>query len=95
MDLGLHDQIALVTAASRGLGRAVALRLAQEGAHVAICARNEGPLFEAAAEIEAATGPQVLVLPADVSDPEAGDSLVRSTVERFGRMGVRKSNLAA
>jgi 3-oxoacyl-[acyl-carrier protein] reductase len=88
MDLGSHDQIALVTAASRGLGRAVALHLAQEGAHVAICARNEGPLFEAAAEIEAATVRQVLALPADVSDPEAADSLVRSTVERFERIDV-------
>ena len=88
MDLGLKDKVALVTAASKGLGRAVALRLAQEGAHIAICARNEGVLLETAAEIEAATGRQVLALPADVSDPEAVDSLVQSTIERFGRVDV-------
>ena len=52
MDLGLHDKTALVTAASRGLGQAVALRLAQEGAHVVICARNEEILYETAAEIK-------------------------------------------
>jgi 3-oxoacyl-[acyl-carrier protein] reductase len=88
MDLGLHDKIALVTAASRGLGRAVALRLAQEGAHVAICARNETPLRETAVEIEAATGRQVLTLPADVSDPGMADLLVQATIERFGRIDV-------
>jgi NAD(P)-dependent dehydrogenase (short-subunit alcohol dehydrogenase family) len=72
MDLGLHDKIALVTAASKGLGQAVALRLAEEGAHLAMCARGEATLARAAAEIETQTGRQVLALPADV--------------ERFGRL---------
>ena len=49
MNLGLHDKVALVAAASKGLGQAVALRLAQEGASVAICARNEKTLRQAAA----------------------------------------------
>ncbi|MCP4542620.1 MAG: SDR family oxidoreductase [Chloroflexi bacterium] len=88
MDLRLRDKIALVTAGSKGLGRAVALRLAQEGAHVVICARNETPLREAAAEIEAATDRQVLTLPADVSDPDMADLLVQATLERFGRIDV-------
>jgi 3-oxoacyl-[acyl-carrier protein] reductase len=92
MNLGLHDKIALVTAASRGLGKAVALRLAQEGAHVAICARDEGKLVEAAAEIEAETGRQALALPADVSDPAAADALVKATVEQFGRLDVLVTN---
>ena len=92
MDLGLHDKVALVTAASRGLGRAVALRLAQEGAHVAICARGEAQLVETAAQIEAQTGRQALVLPADVSAPSAADGLVEATVERFGRIDVLVTN---
>ena len=88
MDLGLHNKVALVTAASKGLGRAVALRLAREGARVVICARNKAFLYETAAEIEATTGCQVLALPADVSDPAAADSLVQATIERFGRIDV-------
>lgn len=92
MNLGLHDKIALVTAASRGLGKAVALRLAQEGAHVAICARDEGKLVEAAAEIETKTGCQALALPADISDPAAADALVKATVERFGRLDALVTN---
>jgi 3-oxoacyl-[acyl-carrier protein] reductase len=88
MDLGLHDSVALVTAASKGLGRAVALQLAQEGAHVAICARGEAPLAATAAEIGAKTGRQVLPLPADVSDPAAAERLVEATVGQFGRLDV-------
>ena len=88
MDLKLDDQVALVTAASKGLGRAVALRLAQEGAHVAICARGEADLAQTAAEIEAQTGRPALPLPADVSDPAAASALVAATVERFGRLDI-------
>jgi len=92
MDLGLHDKIALVTAASKGLGKAVALRLAQEGTHVAICARNEEKLYKTAAEIKTATGVEVLPVPADVSDPAAADALVKATVERLGRIDVLITN---
>jgi 3-oxoacyl-[acyl-carrier protein] reductase len=92
MDLGLRDRVALVTAASKGLGRAVALRLAQEEAHIAICARGEADLAATAAEIEAQTGRQVLPLPADVSDPAAADGLVGATVERFGRVDILVTN---
>jgi 3-oxoacyl-[acyl-carrier protein] reductase len=92
MELGLRGKVALVTAASKGLGKAVALRLAQEGADVAICARGEAPLARAAAEIEAQTGRQALALPADVSDPSAVDALVEATIERFGRVDVLVTN---
>ena len=88
MNLGLDDKVALVTAASKGLGKAVALRLAQEGARVALCARGEGLLCETAAEIETETGQQALPIPADVSDPAAVDALVESTVERFGGLDI-------
>ena len=92
MNLGLHDNVALVTASSRGLGRAVALRLAQEGAHVAICARGEDSLRESATEIKAQTDQQVLAIPADISAPEAADTLVEATVERFGRLDILVTN---
>ncbi len=92
MDLGLKDKVALVTASSKGLGKAVALRLAQEGAHVAVCARGEGALTRTAAEIEAKTGRQVLALPADISDPAAVDPLVGATLQRFGRIDILVTN---
>ncbi len=88
MDLRLRDKVALVTAASRGLGKAVALGLAREGAHVAICAREEGHLAQAAAEIETATARQVLPLSADVSHADAAESLLKATVDRFGRVDI-------
>ena len=92
MDLGLQDKVALVTAASKGLGGAVALRLAQEGASVAICARDEARLSKTAAEIEAQAGRPVLALPADVADPETAGSLVEAVVERFGRVDILVTN---
>jgi 3-oxoacyl-[acyl-carrier protein] reductase len=88
MDLGLKDKTALVTASSRGLGRAVAHRLAQEGARVAICARGEDALRDAADRIRRATGQRVLVLPADVSHPETADLLVDAALEAFGQLDV-------
>jgi len=92
MNLGLQEKVALVTAASKGLGKAVALRLAQEGARVAICSRTEEHLLQAATEIEAQTGQKPLSLAADVSDPAAADALVEATVEQFGRIDVLVTN---
>src|SRR5437763_24015 len=67
MDLGLTGKVALVTAASKGMGRACALGLAAEGARVAMCARNEGELKTAADEIRATTKADVLAVRADVT----------------------------
>ena len=92
MDLGLDGKVALVTAASRGLGKAVALRLAQEGAHVAICARGKEQLEATAAEIITQTGQQAVPIQADVSDPKAATILVESTVERLGQLDILVTN---
>ena len=92
MDLGLDGKVALVTAASRGLGKAVALRLAQEGAHVAICARGKEQLEDTAAEIITQTGQQAVPIQADVSDPKAATTLVERTVERFGQIDILVTN---
>ena len=88
MDLGLHGKVALVTAASKGLGLASATALAAEGASVAICARDPERLAAAAAGI----GPGVLAIPADVTEPDAPARLVAATVERFGHLDVLVGN---
>jgi 3-oxoacyl-[acyl-carrier protein] reductase len=92
MDLGLEGRVAIVAAASKGLGRAVAERLAREGAHVGICARREAELERAARSIRDATGRQVHARVADVADPAAVASFVRETAERFGRLDVCVTN---
>ncbi|MFO7743612.1 MAG: SDR family oxidoreductase [Anaerolineae bacterium] len=92
MDLGLSEKIALVTASSRGLGKAVALRLAQEGADVAICARGEEVLAETADEIRGATRQRVLAIPTDVSEPGAAEGLMEATVAELGRLDILVTN---
>lgn len=92
MDLGLKGKVALVTAASKGLGKAAALELAREGVSVAICARTEGPLRAAAAEIEKATGSEVLAVVADVSKPEDIERLVQTTADHLGRFDILVTN---
>ena len=66
MDLRLRGKVAVVTGGSLGIGRAVAEALAAEGVRVAILSRSPGPLDAAAAAITAATGTEVLAVPADV-----------------------------
>lgn len=91
MDLGIDGRVALVTAASKGLGRASALALAEEGCRVAICARTESTLRDAERDI-AATGTEVLAIAADVTDPAAPQRLVDATVERFGSLDILVAN---
>lgn len=86
MDLQLKDSVVLVTAASRGLGYATARALAQEGAQLALCARTEEPLLEAARRLEEETGAAVLPIVADVTHPTAADQMVAMTLEQFGRL---------
>jgi len=92
MDMGLKDKVACVAAASQGLGKAIAYGLAAEGAKVAICARRPGPLQEAAEEIAAATGAEVLPIPADVSLPIAARRFVNTAAEHFGRLNILVTN---
>ncbi len=92
MDLGLQGKVAIVTGASRGIGRGIALRLAEEGCNVAICARGEETLREAAEEIEA-QGVDCLAVSADVTEPGEPERLVAETAERFGRIDVLVGNV--
>src|SRR5258708_22524526 len=92
MELGLKNKIALVTAASRGLGRAVAEELAAEGASLIICARKQKTIERVANEIKEATGANVLGVAADVSSPNDVVRLVSSGIERFGRIDILVTN---
>jgi len=80
MNLGLKNKIALVTAASRGLGRAVAEELAAEGASLIICSRKTGAIERVAVEINGTTGAQVLGVAADVANPVDVARLVESGI---------------
>jgi len=88
MDLGIGGKVALVTAASKGLGRGVAAALASEGCRVTICAREPERLARAAAEIAG----DILAVPADVTDPASPARLVEATVERFGGLDIVVAN---
>ena len=92
MDLGLHNKIALVAAASTGLGRAVAEELAAEGASLVICARGTKAVTETAAAIADKTGAHVLAVTADVSVPDDVQRLVDSGITRFGRIDILVTN---
>ncbi|MGH7311619.1 MAG: SDR family oxidoreductase, partial [Candidatus Rokuibacteriota bacterium] len=92
MDLGLKDKVALVTAASKGMGRACALGFAAEGAKVMMCARNEPELRAAAEEVRARTGAQVQAVVADVTRTGDVKSLVARTREVYGGIDVLVAN---
>ena len=92
MDLGLTGKIALVAAASRGLGRAVAEELAREGAHVLICARGAEALRETAKSIRAATGVRVVDVVADLSDSSDVVRVAERALAEFGRVDILVTN---
>jgi 3-oxoacyl-[acyl-carrier protein] reductase len=92
MDLDLTGKVALVTAASKGLGRATATQLAAEGARVMISSRGEEQLARTAAEIAESTGAQVEHYAADVSDAGGLDRLIRETEQKLGGIDVLVNN---
>ncbi len=91
MDLGLDGRVAVVTAASKGLGRASALALAAEGARVVVSARTPTLLDELVAQVEAGGG-QALAVPGDVTDPALAQRLVDAALARWGRLDVVVGN---
>jgi 3-oxoacyl-[acyl-carrier protein] reductase len=92
MDLGLTGRVAIVAAASKGLGRAAAEELSREGALLAICARTASTLAETAAHIQKTTGHQVLHQALDVTDSEAVAAFVAAVEARFGRIDICVTN---
>lgn len=92
MDLGLQGKNALVLAASKGLGRAIATELAREGARVMISSRDEDALAKTAAEIREGTGAEVDHHAADLTRASDVESLIRLTTERFGGVDALVTN---
>ena len=88
---GLAGKIAIVTGAGKGIGRGIAVGLAEAGADVALAARTESDLDEVAGVVEA-IGRRALVVPTDVTDREALELLVDRTVDAFGRLDVVVNN---
>jgi 3-oxoacyl-[acyl-carrier protein] reductase len=88
VDLGLEGRVALVTASSKGLGRASAQALSEEGAKLVLCARDRQALEEAAAAMPG----EALAVPADVTEPGTPARLVAAAVERFGGLHVLVGN---
>ncbi len=92
MDLELNGKVAIIGGASRGLGRACAEVLAEEGARVAMCARTPGPLEQAADEIRAATGADIFTYAGDLDNEETIAELVAGAASHFGQIDIMVNN---
>jgi len=92
MDFGLTGKVAVITGGSEGIGKASALRLCEEGADVAICARRPDVLQKAADELKAKTGKEVLAMPVDVCNQAQVQEFIEKTVERFGGIDILVNN---
>ena len=92
MDLMLKGKVAIVGGASKGLGRACAQALAEEGVNLALCSRSQADLEKAAQEIRSGTGVEVLAIAGDLEQNEVIRKLVAATADRYGRLDVLVSN---
>ena len=88
----IEDNVALVTGASAGIGKATARALASEGADIALAARRRERLEEIADELESTFDAETLVVPTDVRDETAVKAMVETTVETFGRLDILVNN---
>ena len=92
MDLGLKNKVAIVGGASKGLGRASAQVLAEEGAKVTICSRTSTDLEQTAKEIRESTGAEVLTYAADLDELSSITGLINATVSEFGALDILVNN---
>jgi 3-oxoacyl-[acyl-carrier protein] reductase len=92
VDYQLRGRVALVTAASRGIGRGIAEALAAEGVRLVIASRDQAAISRAADEIANAYQAEVVPVAADVSSAGAAERLVRTASERFGRLDILVNN---
>ena len=92
MDLELKGRVAVVGGGSKGLGRACAQVLAEEGARVAICSRSKDDLEKAAQEMRDTTGADVLAFAGDLDRHDTIKALIAATVQRFGRLDIMVNN---
>jgi len=92
MDLGLKNKVAVILAASSGIGKGIATVLAEEGCKIAICARDKNKLMKVADEIKGLTGTEVLAIPADVSDKSSLDIYFDEVIKTFGTVDILINN---
>jgi 3-oxoacyl-[acyl-carrier protein] reductase len=92
VDLLLKGKVAIVGGASKGLGRATAQSLAEEGVNLTICSRSKGDLEKAAQELRESTGVEVLAYAGDLDQHDTIKGLIAATVDRFGRIDILVNN---
>jgi 3-oxoacyl-[acyl-carrier protein] reductase len=91
MDLALNGKVALITGASRGIGKSCALALAEEKCHLTICSRDKANLEKAAEELKS-KGAEVLAVQADVTKQADNSKFVSQAAEKFGRIDILVNN---
>jgi 3-oxoacyl-[acyl-carrier protein] reductase len=91
VDLGVRDRVAIVTGASKGIGRQVAADLGAEGCHVVVCGRDETALRQAAAAVERG-GARAITVAVDIEAHDAADQIVQRTTDEFGRIDILVNN---
>ncbi len=92
MDLGLKGKVAFVAGASQGLGKAVAMELAREGARLAICALDDPELPKAVEEIKTQTNCDIIGIPADVSNPDDARNFIKKALEYYETVDILVNN---
>lgn len=93
MDLGLRDRVAIVTGASKGIGRQVAADLGAEGCHVLLCGRDEAALRDGVAAVEqAGAGARAISIAVDIEERASAERIVSRAVEEFDRVDVLVNN---
>jgi 3-oxoacyl-[acyl-carrier protein] reductase len=95
MDLGLKGKVALVTGGSKGIGKAVAHGLAEEGAKVAICARGQIDLDRAVGDLAKSAGSEVFAVAGDLTTESGVKKIVDATIAKFGRIDILVNNAGA
>jgi len=92
MNLGLKNKIAFVTASSQGLGKSVALELAKEGAHLAICGRNQQQLINAKKEIDKAGEGEIIALNGDLSNTIDRERMISEVIQQYKKVDILVTN---
>jgi 3-oxoacyl-[acyl-carrier protein] reductase len=91
--MSLRNRVALVTGGSRGIGRGIAVGLAQSGARVAIAYRSNKPAAQQTLRQLQAIGVECVAVETDISDPTRAEQLVKTVVDRFGRLDIVVNNV--